>query len=203
MYIFGVRVPSWGSVPPLVFRSVSWGVVLGALFGVLFWLSCFRVRCLRFGWWCVAVWGLPVASSSSFVPSASSALLPGGVSAVVPVPSSLGSVGGVVVGSAWVSRSRGVVLPWSGPAASAPALAVWFAGSSVPLVCLRSALPASGALARLASAASAAGASGSVVFPVVAVGASGVAASGFFCGLSASAPVAPSAAVVVPGSFAS
>ena len=192
-----VRSAGWVVLPrscgPVLGRSGVSGVLPSGSLGCFFCLA-FRLAVF------FPVGGVPVGASSSFVPSVASVFLPGGVSAVVPVPSALGFGGGVVVGVAWVSRVRGVVVSWSGAASAAPALAVWFAGRSVPLVCLRSALPASGALARLGAAASAACVSGAVVFPVVAVGSGGAAAGGFFCGLSASAPAAPVAAVLVPGS---
>lgn len=215
MYIFVCVVPVLGSVPPSVF-SLRWvlcpflsvglcGVLPVRCLACRSRLSCLRVACrscaCRSVGGVVACLGLPVASSCSFVPSASSVSLPGGCSAVVPVPSALGASGGVVSGSAWVVRSGGVWV--SAPPASASALAVRFVGVGVPLVCLRAALPASGAFARLGAAVAAAGLSGSAVFPVVGVGASGVAASGFFCGLSASGPVAPVPCAVSAGSFAS
>jgi len=192
--LFGFRAPPRVfSVGCVVSRSVPFG--LGGLWlVVLFGLGC---ACLL----SLSPVGVALVASSSFVPSVSSVFLPGGCSAVVPVPSALGFGGGVVAGSAWVSRVRGVWV--AAPSSSASALAVRFVGVSAPLVCLRSALPASGAFARLVSAVSSAAASGAVVFPVVAVGARGAAASGFFCGLSASAPSAPVAAAVPAGAFAS
>lgn len=128
-------------------------------------------------------------SFSPFVPVASSVLLRGVPAAsVVPVPGRLGSSGGVVAGAAWVSG------PLSGlvevPRVGASGVAVWFAGSSAPLVCLVAALSAAD-LALLVASVESACASGSVVFPVVGCG-SGRPAPGFLCGLSASGPVAAS-----------
>jgi hypothetical protein len=135
-----------------------------------------------------------------FVPSASAVSLgrSGFASSVVPVRG-LGFSGGVVSRSAWVSGSVSapVFLP---SRVGASALWVWFAGSSAPLVCLVGAL-SSADLSSLVASASSAASSGSPVFPVVAAGASGVAASGYFCGLSASGP--GSSAVPAVGSFAS
>ena len=193
-----VRSAGWVVLPrscgPVLGRSGVLGVLPSGSLGCFF---CLAFRLVVF----FPVGGVPVGASSSFVPSVSSVFLPGGCSAVVPVPSALGFGGGVVAGSAWVSRVRGVWV--SAPSASASGLAVRFVGVSAPLVCLRAALPASGSFARLVSVVSSAAASGVVVFPVVAVGARGAAASGFFCGLSASAPSAPVAAAVPAGSFAS
>jgi len=122
-------------------------------------------------------------------------------SAVVPVPG-LGFRGGAVVGSSWVAGSSRS--GWfASSEASASGLAVWFRGRSRPLVCLVRAFE--GGLDALRASVASAGASGAVVYPVVAVGVSGVAASGFFCGL-ASEPSAGGASLVaatpVVGSFA-
>jgi hypothetical protein len=133
-----------------------------------------------------------------FVPSASSVFLAGvAASSLVPV-AGVGFSGGVLLGSSWVARGFGGPR-WVGVASAslADGFAVWFAGSSVPLVCLSAALPPS-AFESLRSSAASAGASAASVFPVVAVGAGGRAAPGFFCGLAASGPVAASPVV---GSF--
>ena len=131
-----------------------------------------------------------MSSFVSFVPAVSAVSLGGfPASSVVPVSGPLGSAGGVVVGSSWVSGSaRGgwVAAP---SASSARGLAVWFRGSSVPLVCLRAALAPACFSSLVASVASAC-ASGAVVFPVVASGSSGGVAPGFLCGLASSGPVA-------------
>ena len=134
-----------------------------------------------------------------FVPSASSVFL-GGVAAASLVPvAGVGFSGGVLVGSSWVARGSGGGPRWVGVASASLSVgfAVWFAGSSVPLVCLSAALPPS-AFESLRSSVRSAGASAASVFPVVAVGAGGRAAPGFFCGLAASGPVAASPVV---GSF--
>ena len=185
----GWLAASFGCVP-FVFAS-------SACFGLgLFSLSVSVACSVCFG-------GVLVASSSlfvPFVPSASAVSLgrSGFASSVVPVRG-LGFSGGVVSRSAWVSgpASAPVFLP---SRVGASALWVWFAGSSAPLVCLVGAL-SSADLSSLVASASSAASSGSPVFPVVAAGASGVAASGYFCGLSASGP--GSSAVPAVGSFAS
>jgi len=117
--------------------------------------------------------------------------------AVVPVPSSVGSVGGVVAGVAWCSGSPGSWSAVSGGSASvvppgARALVVRFAGGS-SLACLVGAFPAPSDLFSLAVSAGSAVSSGAVVFPRVALSAgSSRPSSGYFCGLAASAPsVAP------------
>lgn len=163
------RFPSWGS-GSLAFRAVR----------LAFFSLCLRL--CRVGWFVVS-------SFVSFVPAVSAVSLGGfPASSVVPVSGPLGSAGGVVVGSSWVSGSaRGGWVAAS--ASSARGLAVWFRGSSVPLVCLRAAL-APACFSSLVASVASAGASGAVVFPVVASGSSGGVAPGFLCGLASSGPVA-------------
>jgi len=199
--------------PPCLLCGLSVGVLFGGgrvvavlVAGRLFSLRRFPsgLSVWLVGWLLRLFWGWLMSSSSSrfapFVPVASSVSLgrSGPAASVVPVRG-LGFVGAVVVRSAWVAGPAAApsFLPSS---AGASALWVWFAGSSAPLVCLVGAVsPAS--LALLAGSVSSAGRSGVPVFPVVAAGASGVAASGYFCGLASAGPgasVAPAA-----GSFAS
>jgi hypothetical protein len=141
-----------------------------------------------------------MSSFSSFVPSASAVSLgrSGFASSVVPVRG-LGFSGGVVSRASWVSGapSAPVFLPSS---VGASALWVWFVGSSAPLVCLVGAFGGVSGCAPLVSSVASALSSGEVVFPVVACGPSGVAASGFFCGLAAVGPGSSVAPAV--GSFA-
>ena len=154
-----------------------------------------------------SVLGLLMASSVSgsvpvfvpFVPACGVVSLgrAGLAAAVVPVPSSVGSVGGVVAGVAWCSGSPGSWSAVSGGSASvvppgARALVVRFAGGS-SLACLVGAFPAPSDLFSLAVSAGSAVSSGAVVFPRVALSAgSSRPSSGYFCGLAASAPsVAP------------
>ncbi len=110
----------------------------------------------------------------------------------------VGFSGGVVSRCALANGSASApsfLPPGSDPASARFSLVcVWVGSSELPLVCLASALSASDLLLLCASVSSAL-ASGAVVFPVVGAG-SGRAASGFFCGLAASAPgslVAPAA----------
>jgi len=139
-----------------------------------------------------------MASFVSFVPAPSSVSLGRGSALVVEPVAAVGFSGGVVsrcalaVGSA---SAPSFLPPGSDPASARFSLVcVWVGSSELPLVCLASALSASDLLLLCASVSSAL-ASGAVVFPVVGAG-SGRAASGFFCGLAASAPgslVAPAA----------
>jgi len=176
----------------------------------------FRVPCFPCGVSVGSSWaflGLLMASSVSgsvpvfvpFVPACGVVSLgrAGLASAVVPVPSAVGSAGGVVAGVAWCSGSPGAWSAVSGGSASvvpagARALVVRFEGG-VSLACLVVAFPAPSDLFSLAVSAGSAFASGEVVFPRVALAAgSPRASSGYFCGLAAAAPsVAP-----VVGAFA-
>jgi len=136
----------------------------------------------------------------SFVPSASAVSLgrSGAASSLAPVRG-LGFSGGVVVASGWVTGSAHAGWRAVDSSASASGLAVFFDGVADPLVCLKGALCPADFDALRESVASA-GLSGVSVFPVVACGRSGVAASGYFCGLAASAPGAPLSSVA-RGSF--
>jgi len=135
----------------------------------------------------------------SFVPSASAVSLRGyPAAALVPVRG-LGLSGGVVVSSTWVFGSARSGWREVDSEASASGLAVFFDGVIEPLVCLKAALCPADFVALRESVASA-GLAGVPVFPLVAAGLSGVAASGYFCGLAASAPGAPLSSVA-RGSF--
>ena len=126
----------------------------------------------------------------SFVPAASAVSLRGYPAvALVPVRG-LGLSGGVVASSTWVFGSARSGWHEADSEASASGLAVFFDGVPEPLVCLKAALCPADFVALKESVRSAV-VSGVPVFPLVAAGSSGVAASGFFCGLSASAPGAP------------
>lgn len=183
--VWRLRFAFFSAPCPLSLRARSLLVRFGCLLPGLFW-----------GW----LMSSSVSGFVPFVPSASAVSLgrSGFASSVVPVRG-LGFSGGVVSRASWVSGSSAApaFLPSS---VGASALWVWFAGSSAPLVCLVGAFGGVSGCAPLVSAVASALSSGEAVFPVVAAGPSGVAASGFFCGLAAVGPGSSAAPAV--GSFA-
>jgi len=193
VYIFGVRVLCCVSVPPSVFRSVSVGVVPGALFGVLFSAVLPSGSLVALAFRLVVLLpfvGCLMASFVSFCPASAGSVALGRSSASSLFPVDVvGLSGCVVVKAMWFAGSSRAPLA---VASSAGAAGIWLvvegvSGGRRDLFCLSAALSPSD-LGKLVASCKSAVASGAVVFPVVAAGASNVAAASFFCGLAASGP---------------
>ena len=191
--IFGVRVLCCVSVPPSVFRSVSVGVVPGALFGVLFSAVLPSGSLVALAFRLVVLLpfvGCLMASFVSFCPASAGSVKLGrsSASSLFPVDG-VGVTGCVVVKAMWFSGSARSPLAVSSAAGAA---GIWLvvvspAGVRSELFCLSVALSPSD-LGLLVASCTSAVKSKALVFPVVAAGSSDVAASSYFCGLAAAGP---------------